>query len=128
MSGNLIDTNIIIKLLNGDQKTIDIFDSLENIKISSITAGELYYGAQKSSRVDENLKLFNEFLSEFTMLEVDEKVSQVYGELKSGLVKIGINVPENDIWIASTAVCNNLTLVTYDDHFKNINGLDLKLL
>jgi tRNA(fMet)-specific endonuclease VapC len=126
MNGNLIDTNIVIKLLNGDQKTIDMFDILENIKISSITAGELYYGAQKSSRVKENMELFNGFLSEYPILEVDERVSHVYGEVKTKLVKAGINIPENDIWIAATAISNELTLITYDEHFKKIDGLDAK--
>lgn len=41
---SLIDTNIIIKLLKGDKKTVDIFDSIENIYISCITTGELFYG------------------------------------------------------------------------------------
>ena len=44
MNGNLVDTNVIIKMLNGDPEAIRIFDSLDNIYISVITAGELYYG------------------------------------------------------------------------------------
>ncbi|MCX7749334.1 MAG: type II toxin-antitoxin system VapC family toxin [Clostridia bacterium] len=128
MGGNLVDTNIIIKLLNGEQNTIDIFDSLDEVKISSITAGELYYGAKKSRRIDENMEIFREFLSMFPILAIDEKVSNIYGELKARLVKIGVNIPENDIWIAATALYNNLALVTYDEHFKSIEGLDLKLL
>lgn len=31
-------------MLNGDPEAIRIFDSLDNIHISVITAGELYYG------------------------------------------------------------------------------------
>lgn len=46
MSGSLIDTNIIIKLLNGDQKAVELFDSLDGIHISVITAGKLFYGAK----------------------------------------------------------------------------------
>ncbi|MBA1335772.1 MAG: hypothetical protein HPY66_1399 [Firmicutes bacterium] len=125
MNGNLIDTNVIIKLLNGDQATVDMFETLIDIKISSVTAGELYYGARKSSKVKENLELFKGFLSEYHIIEIDESVSNVYGELKANLVKQGINIPENDIWIAATAIYNNLTLVTYDEHFKKINSLSL---
>ena len=48
MNGNLVDTIVIIKMLNGDPEVIRIFDSLDNIHISVITAGELFYGAHKS--------------------------------------------------------------------------------
>lgn len=126
MSGNLIDTNVIIKLLNGDQKTIELFDSLEGIHVSAVTAGELFYGAQKSSRVNENMALFKSFLSEYKMIEINESVSNAYGEIKAGLVKQGINIPENDIWIAATALCYNLTLVSYDEHFKHVKNLNVK--
>jgi predicted nucleic acid-binding protein len=57
MNGNLVDTNVIIKMLNGDPEAIRIFDSLDNIHISVITAGELFYGANKSSQTAENMKL-----------------------------------------------------------------------
>ena len=126
MSGSLIDTNIIIKLLNGDQKAVELFDSLDGIHISVITAGELFYGAQKSSRINENMLLFKNFLSEYSIVEINESVSETYGEIKANLVKRGINIPENDIWIAATAISYNLNLVTYDEHFKNINDLNIK--
>lgn len=126
MSGSLIDTNVIIKLLNGDKKAADLFDSLDDIHISVITAGELFYGAQKSSRIDENTILFKSFLSEYSMVEINESVSEAYGQIKANLVKQGINIPENDIWIAATAISYNLDLVTYDEHFKNINNLKIK--
>lgn len=49
-NGNLVDTNIVSKLMNGDIAVIEIFDKLDNIHVSSITAGELFYGAFKSKR------------------------------------------------------------------------------
>jgi tRNA(fMet)-specific endonuclease VapC len=125
MNGNLVDTNVIIKLLNGDQKAVEVFDSLKGIYISVITAGELFYGAQKSSRIDENFMLFNSFLSEYSILEINESVSHEYGKVKANLVRQGINIPENDIWIAATAICYDLALVTYDDHFKNVENLNV---
>jgi tRNA(fMet)-specific endonuclease VapC len=125
MNGNILDTNVIIKLLNGDLKTIEIVDSIENINISVITVGELFYGAKKSSRVNENMRLFQEFLSEYPIIGIDEGISDVYGDIKAGLVKAGINIPENDIWIAATALKHDLTIVSFDAHFKNIVGLKI---
>lgn len=125
MNGNLIDTNVIIKLLNSDTKTIDIFDSLDDIYISVITVGELYYGANKSTRAKENIKIFHDFLSEYPIIPIDEEVSLVYGKTKSEVAAKGINIPENDLWIASVALKNDLNLVTFDRHFEHINRLNI---
>lgn len=121
MNGNLVDTNVIIKMLNGDPEAIQIFDSLDNIHISVITAGELFYGANKSSQVAENLRLFKDFLREYPVIGVDEKTGKIYGEIKAGLVKEGRNIPENDLWIAATAFQHDLTVISFDAHFKNFN-------
>jgi tRNA(fMet)-specific endonuclease VapC len=82
MNGNLIDTNIIIKLLNGYKNTESIFDSLEKVCVSAVKAGELFYGACKSSRVQDNIKLFKSFLLEYSLLDITQEVSEIYGEIK----------------------------------------------
>jgi tRNA(fMet)-specific endonuclease VapC len=125
MNGNLVDTNVIVKMLNGDLEAVEIFESLDEVFVSVITAGELYYGASKSARNQENKKLFEDFLSEYPIIEISEGIGCVYGEVKAGLVKIGVNIPENDLWIASTALEKNMTLVSFDRHFQNIKRLKL---
>jgi len=117
MNGDLIDTNVIIRVLNGDQQAVELFDSLESIHISAITVGELMYGAYKSSKTQDNIKLFDEFLSEYTIIGIDENVSRIYGKTKAELVLKGVNIPENEIWIAATANHNNLRIISYDEHF-----------
>jgi len=54
MNGCLIDTNVIVRLLNGDMETLKLFQSLEGISISCITVGELMYGTLKSAKKAEN--------------------------------------------------------------------------
>jgi predicted nucleic acid-binding protein len=125
MSGSLVDTNIIIKVLNGNDEAVELFDSLDEIYISVITVGELIYGAYKSSRKRENISLFESFLSEYPLIAVNDEISRIYGEIKAELVVKGINIPENDLWIAATAIFNNFSLVTFDQHFNNISKLRL---
>jgi len=125
MSGRLIDTNVIIKFLNGNEKALKILNEADELFISVITIGELYYGVYKSKRVKENIQIISNFLSEQRFLDIDEKVSKKYGEIKCQLVKKGINIPENDLWISSTAIANNLSLATFDTHFSHIDGLHL---
>ena len=127
MNGNVVDTNVIIKLLSGDDNAVRLFNDAENIFVPVTVAGELFYGAYKSSRIQENLKLFMDFLSMYTTLPIDSDVARVYGEIKTQLFQKGLPIPENDIWIAATAKTYKLTLLTFDTHFSNIDGLQLKL-
>jgi tRNA(fMet)-specific endonuclease VapC len=87
--------------------------------------GELIYGAQKSSRKRENIELFENFLSEYSIIEINDEISRLYGEIKAELVSKGINIPENDLWIAATAIYKDFCLVTFDQHFSGISRLRL---
>ena len=117
MSGSAFDTNVIIKYLNGDEKARLLFDENQEIVIPVIVVGELIYGACKSARKQENLKLFNEFISQYEIIPIDKTVAKIYGEIKAFLANKGINLPENDIWIAATAKANGYRIVSFDSHF-----------
>ena len=126
MNGDMLDTNVIIKYLAGDGSTKRLFDNASDILISVIVVGELHYGARKSTRSKSNLELFDNFLSNFTIVPVDENIAKIYGEVKEQLRRRGINIPENDVWIAATAKSLQSRLLTYDAHFKSVDGLELK--
>jgi len=120
MNGSAIDTNVIIKFLNGDEKARQIFDENQDIAIPVTVVGELVFGAYKSARRQENLELFNNFISQYSILSIDKAVADIYGEIKAGLASKGINLPENDIWIAATAKANNRNIISFDSHFSHI--------
>jgi predicted nucleic acid-binding protein len=65
------------------------FYSLEKVYISAVTTGELFYGAYKSSRTQDNIKLFKSFLLEYPLLDITQEVSEIYGEIKFQLFKKG---------------------------------------
>ena len=62
MSGNyLLDTNIVIAKF-ANEKTIDQYISnADEIFIPVIVLGELYFGARKSHKVNENIQRIEEF-------------------------------------------------------------------
>jgi len=120
MNGSAIDTNVIIKFLNGDEKARQIFDENQEIAIPVTVVGELIFGACKSARRQENLELFNDFISQYDILPIDKTVAKIYGEVKAKLAIKGINLPENDIWIAATAKANDYNVISFDAHFAHI--------
>ena len=91
-----------------------------------MAVGELYYGAHKSHRKEENLARIADFAAHNTVLSCDAETARNYGALKDGLRQKGRPIPENDLWIAALAIQHKLVLVSRDAHFADVNGLELE--
>ena len=59
------------------------------------------------------------------VLDVDWRTAQHYGQIRKKLEQKGRPVPENDIWIAALSLQYNLKLYARDQHFKEIEAIDL---
>jgi tRNA(fMet)-specific endonuclease VapC len=57
------------------------------------------------------------------VLPITRAVAARYAEVKADLWARGMPMGENDLWIAATALAHNLTLVTRDATFANIEAL-----
>ncbi len=119
----LLDTNIIIPLLNGERSIREALENAEEIFLPATAVGELYFGAAKSGRPEANRTLINDFLRGRIVLACDSAVAHEYGRIKSLLKSQGTPLPENDVWIAATALHHELVLVSRDQHFRAIAEL-----
>lgn len=124
MNGNfLLDTNIVIALFAGDAAVIAGLAAAEEVFIPAAVIGELFYGARKSGRPEENLRRIEEFAADNMILSCDADTARLYGEVKSSLQRKGRPIPENDIWIAATALQHDLILVSRDEHFEAVEWI-----
>jgi tRNA(fMet)-specific endonuclease VapC len=128
MTGNsfVLDTNIIAALLKGEAGIADKIDKAIKVYIPIIVLGELYYGALYSSHVQKNIRNIQKVIARYTVLLIDEETTSSYGNIKTSLRKKGKPIPENDIWIAAIALRHNLTVITRDKHFKEIDQITIK--
>lgn len=120
---HLLDTNIIVALFKGDESVRTKIAASAEVFVPAIAIGELYYGAQHSAKVVKNMKQVREFAAASTVLPVELTTAEHYGQIKNELKTKGRPLPENDVWIAAIARQHSLTVVTRDQHFKEINGL-----
>jgi len=127
MTGNkcLLDTSIIIHYFKNNSDIITQLHAFSEIFVSSIAAGELYYGAYRSANVQKHLDQTNRFLQNYTVLTPDIITANLFGSIKTALKGKGKPIPENDIWIAAIAAQFNLPLFTTDKHFKEIDNIIL---
>ena len=119
----LLDTNIIIGMFTGNRTIQEKMQNGNNLFLASPAVGELYYGAQKSEKVTENLRRVNTFVEKHIILSCDLETAQWFGIIKDQLRRKGNLIPDNDIWIAALAMQHGLILVTRDAHFDAVESL-----
>ncbi len=110
----LLDTNIVIYVLK--RRPVEVLSTFNanasRMAISSITLAELLHGAEKSSRVSENLAAIEDFCSRLEVLPYGPKAAQHYGIIRAALEKLGQPIGVNDMHIAAHARSEGLVLVT----------------
>lgn len=127
MNGSvLLDTNIVIGLFASDQAVLSRLSQTNRIFIPSIVLGELYFGAYKSAHSEQNVRRLEEFVATSAALACDAVTAAHYGRIKRALREKGRPLPENDIWIAAQAQQHGLTVISRDQHFKEIENLPVE--
>jgi tRNA(fMet)-specific endonuclease VapC len=121
----LLDTNIVIALLEGDDHVWSSVGDAPEVFIPVAVPGELFFGAAKSGRPAENTARIENLATGRSILACDVQIAREYGRVRQELREKGRPIPENDIWIAATARCHDLILVTRDRHFTEVDGLEI---
>ena len=122
-----LDTNICIYYLNNANQYV--CERLEkqataNIKIPSMVAAELLYGAEKSVKREHNTNIFEAFLSLFEIADFDIKAAHEYVVIRAELEREGRIIGGNDINIAAIVLANKGVLVTNNlEEFSRIKKL-----
>jgi len=126
----LLDTNTCIYFLNrNSERIVSQFKrfSPSVIKLASITAAELFSGAEKSKAKKKNWTIIEKFVSTFEIIPFEEKSSKAYPTIRASLEKAGIPIGPMDLLIASISIANNFVLVTNNvKEFKRVKGLTLE--
>ena len=104
---------------------ITLLAAAEEVFVPSIVIGELYFGAYKSARSEDNRKAVETFTAGRVVLIPDADTADMYGQIKYALRIKGRPIPENDIWIAALAMQHDLVLLTKDQHFAEVDNLSV---
>jgi len=124
MNGRIsLDTNIVIRLFKNEHKIIKTLSTMSPFCLPIPVIAELLFTAKNSSRREENLKIYNEFIDVCTVLNITRKTANHYSFIRLELKQKGRPIPENDLWIASICREQKVPLITRDAHFDNIDDL-----
>jgi predicted nucleic acid-binding protein len=125
VSRGLVDTTVFIAHESG--RPLDTGALPDELAVSVITIGELRAGVLAADTVevrDRRLRTLTE-ASAVEPVPVDELVAEAWAKLRLLLRNSGKRMPVNDSWIAATAMALDIPVVTQDDDYVEVDGLDV---
>lgn len=103
-----LDSDVIIALLNKDEKTKETITSLDaNYYTTSINSFEVWFGRKQSENVFE-------LFAWLTPLPLTDKIARSAADIQRDLKTKGNLVAIRDLFIAAICIENNLELLTYN--------------
>ena len=125
----MLDTNIVIYTIkNRPSQVREAFKKHDNqMCISSVTYGELIYGAEHSSQSERNLADIEGLVARVEVMPFDHHAAEHFGQLRAELYKVGQPIGPYDMMIAGHARAYGLILISNNiKEFERIPGLRLE--
>ncbi len=121
----LADTSVFIAREAG--RPIDVAALPDRLAVSVVTIGELRAGVLAATDAvtrDRRLDTLTAALS-LEPIPVDVEVANAWARLRVALRDASLRMPVSDSWIAATAMALDVPVVTQDDDFPTLVGLEV---
>ncbi|WP_244598768.1 type II toxin-antitoxin system VapC family toxin [Rhizobium tubonense] len=128
MTSFMLDTNIVSAMVRDPhgkvlERLIEVGE--ENVFISIITHGEIWYGVKKNGSEALSKKV-SAVTRRLYVAPLHMPSDQRYGEVRLAL-RQGKNIGQNDLWIAAHALALDAVLVTDNEReFSRVPGLKVE--
>ncbi len=119
----ILDTNALSAFADDAPAAVAAVSRAEHVSIPVIVLGEYRYGITHSARPHEHEDWLAKFLPFCRILEVTQRTTLWYADIRSELRRTGKPIPANDAWIAALCREHNLPLLSRDQHFDRVQGL-----
>lgn len=125
----MLDTNIVIYVMKNRPKQVKDRFTLHNGRmcISSVTLGELVFGAEHSQQTERNLADIEEMTARIEVLPFEDKAAYHFSRIRSDLYRMGRPIGPYDMMIAGHARASAMILVTNNvKEFERVPGLQVE--
>ena len=122
MNSVLPDTNVLIDLFTGGRDFERELSSADRILVTPTVVGEFLAGVRNSARDAVRRQAFESFLDDpvVELVVHDRETGIYYASVHRFLKDAGTPIPQNDVWIAASALQHGATVLTRDSHFADI--------
>src|SRR5712692_7393567 len=94
------------------------------VAIPVIVLGEYRFGIAQSRRRGEYERWLKDHLPACRVLGIGEETSIRYAEVRLELKRSGTPIPGNDVWIAALCRQYALPILSQDEHFDLVKGIE----
>jgi predicted nucleic acid-binding protein len=121
----LLDTSVFIARESG--RPLDAAALPDQVAVSVITVAELRAGVLAATSLDVRDRRLATLTAALSLdpLPIDDGVAQRWARLRVALRDGGLRMGINDSWIAATAMAHGVPVVTQDDDYPFVEGLDV---
>ncbi len=120
----ILDTNALFAVADDEPALVRVYRQAASIEVPVIVLGEYRFGIGQSRRSSEYEKWLRELIAATRVLALEEETSRYYGGIRAALKKAGRPIPSNDLWIAALCRQHRLQLLSQNQHFDAVEGLE----
>jgi len=119
----ILDTNAISALAEQDKALTELVKAAPRVAVTIISLGEYAFGISQSRHRAELEAWLDALVLRVDVLLLEQKTLPFYAEVRSRLKVAGTPIPANDCWIAALAQQHRLPIVSHDQHFDSVIGV-----
>ena len=120
----ILDTNALSAAADGDEAVVALLARADQVAIPVIVLGEYRYGITQSRNRTTYTNWLNGLLNDCLVLDINEPTTHDYAEIIQELKRKGKPIPSNDLWIAALCRQHSMPLLSRDQHFDLVTGID----
>jgi tRNA(fMet)-specific endonuclease VapC len=120
----ILDTNGLSAVADGDAALEPILRSAAELAVPVVVLGEYRYGIQQSRARQRYEQWLTEMVCDYRVLDIDEDTAISYAAIRTELKKAGTPIPSNDVWIAALCRQHSLSVISRDQHFDLVRGIE----
>lgn len=128
MQAFLLDTNVLIRFFDDDEPLSEMIERAESVVVHPVVYAEYMSGLDESTKGGRVMRRkLEEFLDDpvVSQCEVSGTTATYYRKIYQYLKSQGKMIPQNDIWLAASALEHGYEIYTHDRHFELIPMLQL---
>ena len=124
----ILDTNVLIDFCqNPDAFKKSQIANSEQVLIPTVVLGEFKAGIFANRRGEETNMRLNQLVGypSVDIIPATERTADMYAKVYQALRREGTPIPQNDMWIAASALEHGADLATHDEHFRLVPMLSV---
>jgi predicted nucleic acid-binding protein len=120
----LVDTSVLVAAEKGRPLREEVLP--ERSAVSIVTVAELRAGVLAAPDIEsrDRRMVTLEGVAGATIMPVEARVARAWAAMRAYLAASGRGVGANDLWIAATAVAHRMPVLTQDDDFDALSGVE----